>query len=107
VDHHFQIDGIRWLWRYVRLRGKAIGWTYPAEPNDPKAGRKILIDSGLRGRSRLEIEIHEFLHAANPTQSEEHVDQQGRDLAKILWSLGYRLPTEGSLDRLTPTRRTK
>lgn len=26
----------------------------------------------------------------NPTQSEEHVTQQGDDLTRILWALGYR-----------------
>jgi hypothetical protein len=26
----------------------------------------------------------------NPTQSEEHVEQQGKDIARVLWSLGYR-----------------
>jgi len=92
MDHHFSIAGIRWLWRYARLRGAASGWAYFLDPSNPAAGRKILIDSSLRGRARLEIEIHEFTHASNPTLSEEHVDRQGKDLAKILWALGYRLP---------------
>jgi hypothetical protein len=42
----------------------------------------------------LEVEIHEFIHAANPTIDEEHVDQQGKDLSRILWALGYRLKEE-------------
>ena len=51
----------------------------------------MLIDDRLKGRARLNVEIHEFLHASNPTHSEEHVTQQGDDLSRILWALGYRL----------------
>jgi hypothetical protein len=61
------------------------------DPKNPNVREKVLIDERLKGRARLNTEIHEFLHAANPTQSEEHVTQQGDDLARILWSLGYRL----------------
>lgn len=87
-DHHFLIGGVKWLWRYTRLRGRAAGWTYH--------GEKILIDDRLKKRARLETECHEFLHAANPQLSEEAVTQQAKDLSKILWSLGYRLPSSGS-----------
>jgi hypothetical protein len=45
----------------------------------------------LQGRRRLDTEIHEFLHFANPDHSEDAVTQQASDLAKILWALGYRL----------------
>lgn len=80
--HIFRIAGkpIRWL--YVRLRGSADGWSYH--------GDRVLIDARLRGRRRLEVEIHEFLHQANPAHSEEAVTEQARDLARILWQLGYR-----------------
>jgi hypothetical protein len=94
-NHHFKINGVSWLWRYVRLKGRAAGWTYMRDPKNPDAEEKILIDERLSGRMRLNVEIHEFLHAANPTHSEEHVTQQGNDLARILWALGYRLK-EGS-----------
>jgi hypothetical protein len=88
--HHFLINGVRWPWRYTRLRGKAQGWTFMPDPKNPSVKRKILIDDRLSGRARLNTEIHEYLHAANPTQSEEHVSQQGDDLTRILWALGYR-----------------
>lgn len=85
-DHHFQIGGVRWLWRYSPLKGSAFGWTEYAK-------RKILIHSGLkRNRQRLECECHEFLHAAFPAISESAVTEAASDLARILWSLGYRLP---------------
>lgn len=90
-DHHFLINGVKWLWRYTILRGAAQGWTYMPDPKNLNVQKKVLIDARLKGRARLNTEIHEFLHAANPTQSEEHVTQQGDDLTRILWSLGYRL----------------
>jgi hypothetical protein len=89
-DHSFLINGVRWLWRYTRLKGLAIGWTYMPDPKNQSVRKKVLIDERLRGRARLNTEIHEFLHAANPTHSEEHVTQQGDDLTRILWTLGYR-----------------
>lgn len=82
-DHHFKIGERKMLWRYSRLAGDAVGWTYH--------GTKILIDKRLQGRRRLDTEIHEFLHFANPDHSEDAVTQQASDLAKILWALGYRL----------------
>jgi len=94
-DHHFLINGVRWLWRYAQLKGKADGWTYMPDPKYPTSkNKKVLINDNLRGRARLSCEIHEFLHAANPTQSEGHVTQQGEDLSRILYVLGYRLKEE-------------
>jgi hypothetical protein len=90
-NHEFLINGVRWLWRYARLRGGADGYAFVRTPKTPHTRERILIDDRLVGRKRLEIEIHEFLHAANPTHDEEHVTQQGRDLSRILWALGYRL----------------
>lgn len=87
-DHHFTIAGVKWLWRYTRLRGSAAGWTYH--------GQKVLIDERLVKRSKLETECHEFLHAANPSLSEEAVTQQARDLSRILWALGYRQSSSGT-----------
>jgi len=78
------ISGQKFDWRYSRLRGKANGWCYHLE-------KKILIDSRLSGVKRLEVELHEFLHASNPNHSEEAVTMQAADLAEILWKIGYRI----------------
>lgn len=84
-DHHFQIDHQKWLWRYSPLKGGADGWTEWDK-------RKVLIDRKLKGRVRLETEIHEGIHACfGKTISEESVTQAASDLAKILWALGYRI----------------
>jgi hypothetical protein len=89
-DHHFTLNGLRWLLRFTRLRGAAAGWAYLPGPNDPQGARKILVDSRLRGRPKLETIIHECLHVCCPTASEEHVTESARDIARVLWSLGYR-----------------
>ena len=89
-DHHFQIgpEGKRWLWRYSLLKGSADGWTEPER-------HKVLIHSGLKHRLRLECEIHEGLHASlGFTVSEEAVTQAACDIARVLYSLGYRLQKE-------------
>ena len=90
-DHRFSICGKTWLWRYARLVGRAAGWTIWPDEKSKDQQLKILIDSSLRGSRRLEIEIHEFMHAANPSISEEHVAAQAKDLSSILFKLGYRI----------------
>lgn len=93
-NHSFLIGGVRWLWRYARLKGRAAGWAQWPDAKNPHLVKKVLIDERLRGRARLDTEIHEYLHAANPTLSEEHVTEQGKELSRILWALGYRLKEE-------------
>jgi len=94
-DHKFKIAGVLWLWRYTRLRGRAAGWAYLPDPGKPTKGtRKVLIDQTLKGRTRLETEIHEAIHCAFPQMSEESVTMAGADIARILWALGYRLTEE-------------
>ena len=84
TDHRFLINHEKWLWRYSRLNGSADGWTEFAK-------KKILINKDLKGQKLLECELHEGLHATlGPTISEESVTQASSDLARILWSLGYR-----------------
>lgn len=91
-DHHFLLAGKRWLLRFTRLRGSAIGWTFLKDPKNQNVNERILIDERAytKGRAGLELLIHELLHALNPTQSEEHVSQQGADIARVLWALGWR-----------------
>ena len=94
LDHHFTIAGLRWLWRYSKLRGQAAGWTISPDSKNPRLDRKILIDERLKGRALLETEIHEAMHACFPQLSEETVTEAARDLARILWALGYRIDVE-------------
>jgi hypothetical protein len=64
-------------------------------PNTP--GKAIRILSELKGRERLETIIHECLHAAGWELKEKSVTHAARDIARILWKLGYR-------DGQTPTK---
>lgn len=90
-DHWFTIRGRRVLWRYARLRGQAAGWSITPDEKRPDLERKVLIDDRLKGRPRLETEIHEAIHQLFPDLAEETVGAAGRDLARILHALGYRI----------------
>ena len=90
TDHWFTVRGRRVLWRYARLRGRAAGWSITPDERRPDLTRKVLIDDRLRGRMRLETEIHEGLHQLFPDLCEETVTASARDMARILWALGYR-----------------
>lgn len=90
-DHLFRIMGRIVPWRYTRLRGRADGWATVPDPSRPDLKERVLISERLKGRARMETEIHEFLHVAFPAISEEHVTHSARDLARILHVLGYRL----------------
>lgn len=90
-DHWFRLAGQRWLLRFTRLKGSAYGYTFLPGSASPR----ILLDDRLRGRHKLTILVHELLHALNPTQSEEHVEEQGKAIARVLWSLGYREVKDG------------
>jgi hypothetical protein len=89
-DHHFTISGDKWLLRFTKLRGSAAGWAYLPDPKNKQLEKKILVDSRLKGRARLETIVHEVMHVLQPTASEEHITLSARDMARILWALGYR-----------------
>jgi hypothetical protein len=91
-DHVFTLNGDeRWLVRFTDLKGQAYGYTYSQKSKRPR----ILIHSGLKGRHKLTILTHELLHALFPTASEEHVEQAGKDISKVLWALNFREVTDG------------
>lgn len=52
--------------------------------------RLILVNDDLGGVDRLEIAVHELLHAFDHSLSERRVRILGRTLAECLWALGYR-----------------
>lgn len=90
-DHHFTIHGLRWLLRFTRLRGQAAGWAYLPDAKRPRMQRKILVDDRLKNRPLLETILHECIHVSFPSASEDHVTESARDIARVLWTLGYRL----------------
>jgi hypothetical protein len=52
--------------------------------------RAVYISKWLDGKLRLEVEIHELIHAIEPSLQHGRVGRLGRDIAKVLWGLGWR-----------------
>ena len=72
---------------------------YP-QPDDME--KSITISPKLKGRKRLDVIIHEGLHAEFPTlrkrlfskkgaDEEEWVDAAASNISKLLWNMGYRI----------------
>ncbi len=83
----------------IKILGKywTLRWCPNLGPNNgtcdsPKAKNKeIRIQAGLKEQEEITILLHEALHAANfETYSEEYVDALSKDLATMLWRVGYR-----------------
>ena len=81
----------------IKILGKI--WRLRFAPNmanrgdcDPpnQTGKEIRISSALRDEERLEVLIHEFVHAAGWHIDETFVEQFARDVARAVWRLGYR-----------------
>ena len=90
-DHTFTLNGDeRWLIRFTELKGQAYGITYTQKAKHPR----IVLHDGMRGKHRLTVLIHELLHAIFPQASEEVIEQAGKDLAKVLWTLYDVTPKE-------------
>lgn len=52
--------------------------------------KQIRISAGINSKVELITIIHEVLHACDKFKDEEWVDQSSRDIASILWKLGWR-----------------
>jgi hypothetical protein len=52
--------------------------------------KQIRVRENLEGEEKLEILIHEMLHAAFWHLDEEYVQAAAEDIAKVLWKLGYK-----------------
>ena len=51
---------------------------------------EIIVRTDLTPPRQMETIIHESLHAEFPSMSEDRVDNAGRNIARLLWRLGYR-----------------
>lgn len=81
------IRGKRWRLLFERIKDSLNVWGYCDAPTN--IGKTIKIDSRLHGQHRLEILIHELLHAGSWDLSEETVQEFAEDCARILTKLGY------------------
>ena len=86
-----ELGGRRW-----RLRSARNLKAYNGEPaiglcDDPsQIGKQIKIEASLGDQELLEVLIHEMLHAQYWQLEEFAVDRAGREMATVLWRLGYR-----------------
>ena len=59
-----------------------------SDPNSP--GKTIHYSVGLRGELRLDVLIHEMLHACFWDVREEGIEEAATDISHCLWRIGYR-----------------
>lgn len=78
-----KVKGEDWTVSFRLIRDDAMGWCIYDD-------QKILVDKRLEGETRLDVLIHELLHAHHPQLSEESVTQTATEIARVLWRLGYR-----------------
>jgi hypothetical protein len=64
-------------------RQGAVGLAYAEE-------RVIILDPRLKGFEYLETAIHEVIHCQNPKWPEITVEARAKEMADILWTLGFR-----------------
>lgn len=83
-----KVNGRFWMLNFVASREIPASRLGDCDPPDCK-GKQIRVRRSLSGEHRLEIVIHELLHAANWHASEEWVGTTAADLARILTRLGY------------------
>jgi hypothetical protein len=78
--------GHRWAVRKMRRSRSRDG-----EADGPHIKcKEVLISMGRGTRGELEIAIHESLHVCAWDLDEECVSETARDIAKLLWRLGWR-----------------
>ena len=58
--------------------------------NQYKVERTISVMEYLSTRKGLETLLHECLHASDWTKKEETVERTAREIAHLMWRLGYR-----------------
>ena len=59
-----------------------------------KKNKEMRISYAAKERKRLEILIHEMLHAAGWHIDEEFITEFAEDCSRVLWKLGYRAPED-------------
>jgi len=64
-------------------RSKAVGMAFTDD-------RLIILDQRLKGFDYFETAVHEILHCQFPKLPEITIQARGREMAELLWSLGFR-----------------
>jgi len=77
--------------KYWRLVFKKMRRDYLGKCDSPDTrGKQIRISKDLEGLEKLDVILHELLHAADWHQDEEWVEQTAMDVSRVLWKLGWR-----------------
>jgi hypothetical protein len=79
----------------VRIRGRYFRLVFDRLPKSTDGicdfeHRTITIRRNQRGEAQLDTLLHELLHAAHWDLAEESIEETAKDLARVLWRLGYR-----------------
>lgn len=80
-----KLCGKYWTLRRTTLHLNAGECDAPAIRN-----KEIRVDKRLQGHDELETLIHEMMHATDWRADEEHITEAAKDIAAVLWRLGYR-----------------
>ena len=51
----------------------------------------VIVPKRVSSREYMDTVCHETLHASNPEWTEECVARTAKDLAEVLWKIGYRI----------------
>lgn len=85
----------------VKIRGRYFRLTFERLPRGTDGlcemeSRRIKIRKSQGGEAQLDTLLHELLHAAHWDLAEESIEETARDVARVLWRLGYRRNPERS-----------
>jgi len=84
-----KLGGKEWLVHFVRSREiPSDRWGDCGHPDDRTP--TIRVRRAVEGINRMDLIIHEALHAIYPDESEEIVHRSATELANLLWACGYR-----------------
>lgn len=87
----------------LRILGKVWSLEYPAKrlppdrwgdcdsPETPKRKIRIRKDVKVNSKQFLTLVLHECSHAAFWEKEEKEIDKFSKDIATILWNIGFRL----------------
>jgi hypothetical protein len=90
-----QITVLGKRWRLKFVPRAVVGHRRDGTCDSPKDKNKTIhIAQSLKGERLLDVLIHEMLHAADWHKDEEWISTVASDMARALWRLGYRGPSD-------------
>jgi len=86
---------LRRRWNLLFVPQRSLGPKVEGKCDDPSTPSKtIQVSRSLTGERRLDVLIHEMLHAADWHKDEEWISTVASDIARALWRQGYRGPND-------------